>query len=181
MSEKELELQLLNNPKYSSGWIQNAVHLIIKCGLTEQEVARFDTEQLQLLVSMFTSAEQNQGIWIDGFLNPLLNATQMQLLITGYSHNLTTEQLKPFFNPEVPYVKSNWYIMALIDGFDLTKYDINAYDPDQIREIYSGIKDEVDVSTFDDVSIPAEKMAIARHALVLGLKPQFDENKLLTI
>lgn len=180
MNEKELEMKLLDNPKYSSGWIQNATHLMTKCGLTEEELNKFDTEQLQLIVSMFTSAEQNPEIWIGGFLNPELNATQMQILLTGYSHGLTTEQLQPYFNPEVPYVKSNWAISALAEGFDLTDY-IDTYDKDQIYEIYAGKKDGIDISVYDKLDISAEKMAIARHALVLGLKPQFDENKKLTI
>lgn len=179
--EKQLESKLLDNPKYSSGWIQNAVHLITKCGLTEEELTQFDTEQLQLLVSMFTSAEQNPEIWINGFLNPQLNATQMQLLITGYSHGLTTEQLKPYFNPEIPYVKINWAIAGLAEGFDLSHYIENDYDKDQIYEIYAGMKDGVDVNVYDSASIPAEKMAIARHALVLGLKPQFGQENKLTI
>lgn len=179
--EKELESKLLDNPKYSSGWIQNAVHLMIKCGLTEEEVSQFDTEQLQLLVSMFTSAEQNSEIWINGFLNPELNATQMQLLLTGYSHGLTTEQLKPYFNPEIPYAKSNWIIAGLAEGLDFSSYDINEYDKDQLREIYAGMKDGIDVSLYDKPEIPVDKMAIARHALVLGLKPQFDEENKLTI
>ena len=182
MSEKELERHLLDNPKYSSGWIQNATHLMCKCGLTEEEVSKFDTEQLQLIVSMFTSAEQNSGIWIDGFLNPELNATQMQLLLTGYSHGLTTEQLKPYFDPSIPYVKSNWAINALMEGFNLNHYvEDEAYDKDQIYEIYAGNKDGIDVSVYDKAEISAELMAIARHALVLGLKPQFDQNKKLTI
>jgi hypothetical protein len=181
MNEKLLELQLLDNPKYSSGWIENAVHLMCKCGLSEEELSRFTTEQLQLIVSMFTSAEQNPEIWIDGFLNPELNATQMQVLLTAYSHGLTTEQIKLYFNPEIPYVKSNWILAGLAEGIDITSYDVNAYNKDQIYEIYAGKKDGVDVSIYDDVEIPAEIMALARHALVLGLKPQFDENKKLTI
>ena len=181
MNEKQLELQLVDNPEYSSGWIQNAVHLICKCGLTENELKDYETEQLQLLVSVFTSAEQNPDIWIDGFLNHELNATQMQLLLTGYSHGLTTEQLRPYFNPEIPYVKSNWAIVGLSEGIDLSIYDFDIYNKDQIYEIYAGKKDGIDVSIYDDVNIPAERMAIARHAMVLGLKPQFDENKKLTI
>ena len=181
MTEKELELQLLDNPKYSSEWIKNAVHLICKCGLTEEELEKFDVEQLTQLVSMFTSAEQNSEIDINGFLNPELNATQMQLLITGYSHGLTTEQLKPYFNPEIPYVKSNWAISGLIEGFNLNMYIKRGYDKDQIYEIYSGMKDGVDVSSYDKIEISGEKMGLARHALNLGLKPQFDEDKKLTI
>lgn len=181
MNEKELEMKLLDNPKYSSGWIQNATHLMCKCGLTEEEVSKFDTEQLQLIVSMFTSAEQNPEIWIGGFLNPELNATQMQIILTGYSHGLTTEQLIPYFNPEIPYVKSNWAISGLAEGFDLLEYINDDYDKDQIYEIYAGKKDGINVSVYNKKDIPAEKMAIARHALVLGLKPQFDENKKLTI
>ena len=180
MNEKELELMLLENPKYSSGWIQNAAHLMCKCGLTEEELRKFDTEQLQLIVSMFTSAEQNSEIWVGGFLNPELNATQMQILLTGYSHGLTTQQLLPYFNPEIPYVKTNWAITALAEGFDITEY-IDSHDKDQVYEIYAGKKDGIDVSIYDNVEISAELMAIARHALVLGLKPQFDENKKLTI
>lgn len=181
MNEKELEMKLLDNANYSSGWIQNATHLMCKCGLTENEVGMFDTEQLQLLVSMFTSAEQNPEIWINGFLNPDLNATQMQILLTGYSHGLTTAQLKPYFNPEIPYIKSNWAITALAEGFDISNYIKEGYDKDQIYEIYAGMKDGIDISVYDKIDIPAEKMALARHAFVLGLKPQFDENKKLTI
>ena len=181
MKEKELELQLLDNPNYSSEWIKNATHLMCKCGLTEEEVARFDAEQLGVIVSMFTSAEQNSEIWIGGFLNPALNATQMQLLLNGYSHGLTTAILQPYFNPEIPYVKSNWAITALAEGFDLTVYVNDGYNKEQLYELYAGLKDGVDISIYDDINIPAEKMAIVRHALVLGLKPQFDENKKLTI
>ena len=129
---------------------------------------------------MFTSAEQNPEIWIGGFLNEKLNATQMQILLTGYSHGLTTQQLSPFFNPEIPYVKSNWAISALAEGFDITEY-IDDYDKDQLYEIYAGKKDGIDVSVYDKADISAELMAIARHAMVLGLKPQFDQNKKLTI
>lgn len=181
MDKKMLERQLLDNPNYSSGWIENATHLICKCGLTEDELSKFDTEQLQLIVSMFTSAEQNSEIWIDGFLNSNLNATQMQVLLTGYSHNLTTEQLKPYFNPEIPYVKSNWAIAALTEGFELDSYVEAGFDKDQLYEIYAGKKDGIDVSKYDSIDISADKMAIARHALVLGLEPNFDENKKLTI
>lgn len=182
MNEKKLvEMQLLKNPKYSSGWIDNASHLITNCGLTEEEVSKFDTEQLQLIVSVFTSAQSNPEIWIDGFLNPELNATQMQILLTGYSHNLTTEQLKPYFDPAIPYIKSNWAIAALAEGFDIGQYIVNGYDEDQIYEIYSGKKDGVDISVYDCINIPAEKMAIAHHALQLGLEVHFDDDNKLTI
>lgn len=179
--KKKIEMELLKNPKYSSGWIDNASHLITNCGLTEEEVSKFDTEQLQLIVSVFTSAQNNNEIWIDGFLNPELNATQMQILLTGYSHGLTTEQLKPYFNPTISYIKSNWAVSALAEGFDMGPYIINGYDEDQIYEIYSGKKDGVDISLYDCIKIPSEKMAIARHALNLGLEIHFDDNNKLTI
>lgn len=181
MKEKELELILLKNPKYSSGWIQNAIPLMVNHNLTEEELVKYDAEQLQLIGSMFGLAEQNEDVCISAFLNPELNATQMQLIFVGYSNNLTTEQLKPFFNPEITYVKANWYITALIEGFDLNDYDINAYDENQIYEIYAGKKDGVDVSLYNKIDIPAEKMALAHHALALGLKIEFDADKKLTI
>ena len=181
MDKKMIEMMLLDNPKHSSAWIESAAHLMEKCGLTEEDLSKFDAEQLQTIVSMFTSAEQNQGIWIEGFLNPELNATQMQVILTGYSHGLTTEQLQPYFNPEIPYIKSNWGITALADGFDILSYIEDGYDKDQLYEIYAGKKDGIDTSIYDSKDITAEKMALAHHALVLGLKVHFDENKKLTI
>ena len=181
MDKKVLEMQLLDTAKYSSNWIENASHLMSECNLTEEELSEFNSEQLQILVSMYTSAEQNKEIWINGFLNPKLNATQMQVLLTGYSHGLTTEQLKPYFNPNIPYIKSNWAITALAEGFDITSYIEDGFDKDQLYEIYAGLKDGIDVSAYNNKDITAEKMSIAHHALVLGLKVQFDENKKLTI
>ena len=105
----------------------------------------------------------------------------MQILLTGYSHGLTTEQLKPYFNPDISYIVTNWAVTALAEGFDLFKYVNAGYNKDQLYEIYAGLKDGVDISVYDDINIPAEKMAIAHHAMVLGLKVHFDENKILTI
>ena len=181
LNENTITMNLLDNPKYSSEWVKHAAHLIYKCGLTENELSVYNAEQLGVLVSMFTSAEENKEIWIEGFFNPALNATQMQILLTGYSHNLTTEQLKPYFNPDIPYIKSNWAITALAEGFDLTSYIEEGFDKDQLYEIYAGKKDGIDVSVYDKKDIPAEKMAIAHHALVMGLKVQFSEEKILTI
>ena len=181
LNENQVSMQLLDNAKHSSEWVKHAAHLICKCGLTEEELVPFNAEQLGVLVSMFTSAEDGKDIWINGFFNPELNATQMQILLTGYSHDLTTEQLKPYFNPEIPYIKSNWAITALAEGFDLTSYIEEGFDKDQLYEIYAGKKDGIDVSVYDKKDIPAEKMAIAHHALVLGLKVQFSEEKILTI
>jgi len=178
---KELELKLLDDPKHSSGWIENAGHLIEKCNLTEEELSKFNTEQLQLIVSMFTSAEANPGIWIDGFLNPELNATQMQVLLTGYSHGLTTEQLEPYFDPNIPYIKSNWAVTALAEGNNITNYVLAGYDKDQLYEIYAGLKDGVDVSVYDCKDLSAEKMAIAHHALRLGLHVAISKENKLTI
>jgi hypothetical protein len=182
MDEKKIiEMQLIKNPAYSSGWIDNASHLIANCGLTEDELKKFDTEQLQLLVSMFSSAEKNPEIDINRFLNPYLNQSQMQVLLTGYSHGLKTEALAKYFNPEIPYVVSNWAITALVEGFDLSSYVDAGYDPDQLYEIYCGMKQGIDYSIYDCIEIPAEKMSVCRHALSLGLKAKINDNKELTI
>lgn len=178
---RELEMKLLDDPKHSSGWIENAGRLIEKCGLTEEELSKFDTEQLQLIVSMFTSAEANPEIDIDAFLNPELNSTQMQVLLTGYSNGLKTSQLKPYFDPSIPYIKSNWAIAALAEGNDITNYVLAGYDKDQLYEIYAGLKDGVDVSVYDCINLPAEKMAIAHHALRLGLNVSITKRNELTI
>jgi hypothetical protein len=173
--KKSVQMELLKNPAHSSTWIDNASHLITKCGLTEAELSKFDTEQLQILVSVFTSAETNPNIDINRFLNPELNQTQMQVILTGYSHGLTTEQLDKYFDPKIPYVASNWAITALCEGFDLTSYVNSEYDADQLYEIYCGMKEGIDISIYDCIEIPSEKMSVARHAMSLGLKVQFDD------
>lgn len=171
--QKAIEMQLIKNPKYSSFWIENASYLMEKYGMSEELLAKYNAEQLEMIKSVATSKESNDEIYLAGFLNPDLNATQMQIILTGYSHNLKTEQLKPFFNPNIPYAKANWAIAALCEGYDLLKYIERGYDEDQIYEIYAGLKDGVDVSVYDDISIPAEKMAVAHHAMVLGLTATF--------
>ena len=179
--KNKLELKLLDNPKYSSEWINSASHLMTVCGLTEDECAMYDADQLEMLVSMFTSAQSNKNIDINKFMNPQLNATQMQVIVTGYSHGLTSEDLDIFFDPSIPYAISNWAITALCDGYNLNRYVEEGFTKDQLYEIYAGLKDGVDVSLYDKVDMPPEKMAIIHHASVLGLKVEVGENYKLTI
>jgi len=180
-NKKQIEMRLLKNPAYSSAWIDSAAKLMDKCSIEEVEIKEFNTEQLDMILSVFTSAEKNPEIRPERFMNPELNATQMQVILTGYSHGLTTEQLLPYFNPSIPYIKSNWAIAALVEGHDMHSYIEAGYDEDQIYEIYSGFKSGVDVEKYDGLKISAEKMAVARHALEMGLEIHFSEKFELTI
>jgi len=177
-----LQSKLVENPKYSLDWINQAIDLITTCGVSEDDIKDFNADQLKEIRSVFTSAEKNSEIDINAFLNSKLNDTQMHIILIGYSHGLTREQLKPYFDPDIPYAKSNWAILALIETkHDMLHYIKDGYNQDQIREIYSGIKSGINYSSYDDITISAEKMAVARHALEQGLKIQFNEEKELTI
>lgn len=177
--KKSIEMKLIDNPKYSSNWVDVASKLISEYDLTEEELSKYNAQQLNIIMSAFDQAKNNIGIYKEGFLNPKLNDTQMQIILTGYSHNLTTEQLKPYFNPEIPYIKSNWAVTALTEGFNIDEYVKNGFNKEQLYELYAGLKDGVDITTYDNINISAEKMAIAHHSLVLGLNVTIKNNDII--
>lgn len=176
-----LKLKLLDHSAYSSAWIDIAADISINCGVVIKQLSPFDVEQLQVIRSVFTSADNNPEIAVEKFLNPELNATQMQLLLNAYSHGLTTKQIQRYFDPNIPYVKINWAISALLEGVSIYQYVDQGYDKDQLYEIYAGIKSKVDYTSYAKIRISAEKMGVARHAMELGLKVTFGPKNVLTI
>lgn len=178
------EFTLLHNPLYSSEWVKYAAILIDEYNDSLLALEDFNANQLEIIVDAKHEAKNNNNINISLFLNPKLNETQMQLLLKGYKSGLTTEQLEKYADPNIPYVISNWAISALIDGNNMNKYVDEGYDSDQMYEIYCGLKDKLNVSLYDKKDIPGDIMALARHAMSIGLKNikiQFGDKKELTI
>lgn len=181
---KVLESQLIKNPKYSSGWIENASKIIANSDtFIEEELAKFDAEQLDVINAALDYNEKNKddGVNVDAIANPELNATQMRLMFAGMQNKLSVSLLKKLISKNIPYAVSNYIVQAAIDGQDLSKY-ISGYEPDQVYEIYAGIHNGVDVSVYDDPHISAGMMGLMRHALELGLSASLDFNtSVLTI
>lgn len=108
------------------------------------------------------------------------NDTQLQLILKVLKAGVPIEKLYNLVDPSVPYAVMNYIFAGIVDGYNqLEDPKYLEYDQDQLCEIYSGLKDGIDISLFDNKSIPSEKMAIIRHAITIGLKVEIgDENKL---
>lgn len=178
-TKDEIQAYLLKNPKYSSEWIDLASTLMTEHDYDEEILKLFNPDQLKVILSAIGKVED-----INLLINPELNSTQMQILVSGYSNGLTTNQLLPYFDPKISYAKLNYALAALSEGFDMGKYVENNYDELQIYEIYSGYKSGIDYTKYDSVDNDPTMMGLARHALELGHEIEFntiDGKNVLTI
>lgn len=176
MDAKALETRLLENPKYGSTWIELAVKILTGSNmLSEAKLAEFDAEQLDIINAAIEYNKKNEDKPIDitVLCDSKLNATQMKLIFAGQQNGIPDEALKTIVNAETPYATSNYVLQALIDGYDMIKY-LKGYDHDQVYEIYAGLHNKIDVSSYDDPSIDATTMGIIRHGLEVGKKVEYD-------
>ena len=181
VTKEALKDALLTNPKYDSGWIDNAVELICDFEYSEGCCEEYTGEQLSILLQANKQYHDDDKFQIM-INNPDLNTTQMTLLITAKSKGINTENLKIFADPNIPFSISNYALQAIIDGLDITNIiDITEYTADQIYEIYAGFKTGVDYTKYISPIIPAEHMGLIRHALEIGLDVEFDPDEGYTI
>lgn len=66
---------------------------------------------------------------------------------------------------QIAYIK----LLGVQEGFNMYKYKDPAYSLEQIVEIYRGYREGLDVSVFDDVEVPADKMHVLRECLYSGI------------
>lgn len=174
---KQYENELLNNPDYSSSWINQAAKIMAEFDKDEAFLKPFNTEQLDVIYDALKYINNNGSGYIDinDIANPAFNATQMSLVLTGYIRDIPIEILAKFISPNIPYAKSNYLVQAYIDGFNMTDY-IN-YDHEQIYEIYAGFMNKVDFKLYDKSYISAKIMGLIRHALEIGAESISYNNK----
>jgi hypothetical protein len=102
--------------------------------------------------------------------DPRLNATQMRLMIAGWTNNIPRKVLYRCINEDVPYEVANYVLQAYIEGYDISEYvTVNSgFNVDQIYEIYCGLHNKIDATRYAKAEIPAKTMGVIRHFLELG-------------
>lgn len=184
-SEEAINEFLVNNPYLSSKWIACAKDLVINSKYNIDDLLyKYNTEQLEILKKITNDEKYNSVVHISDIeernkfiletFYSGLNATQMELLYTAVINGLDFNKACSIVKPDVPYVKLNYILQAMIDGYDLTEYI--DYETDQLYEIFAGTQTKVDYKIYANKDIPAEKMGIIRHALELGLNIEIKDN-----
>ena len=185
----EIVEMLIENPAYSSDWIDIAAKLISEFGYTTDKLEKFNPDQLNIIYNANKTygdhtADPDEN-YIDKISNPKLNVTQMQLIDAARSHGFWQDDLYRLVDPELTYSKLNYLVQSLIDGFDIAKdYNPKELSAGQIYELYAAYKSKVDISKFfnpNDTHLVDDQLALIRHALELGLNVDYDveNNKII--
>ena len=166
-TEEQLQTELIKNSKYDSDWIAEASKILsFTEDVTEEMITDLNAVQLRVINEVISDSEVSIDINI--LLDKNLNATQMKLYYIGIKKGLTSKIMEQFLNPDIPYAKTNYMVQALLDGFTgITEY--LDFSPDQIAEIYAGMKEGVNYKIYADSDLPAEYMNFIRHALSLEM------------
>ena len=183
-TEKTLNDYLLNKAELSSKWINYAKDLILKYDYNIDDLFKYNTEQLEILCKINGDEKYISNIHISDITEKNkfiletfyceLNATQMELLYTAIIHGLDYNKACSIVKPNIPYIKLNYILQAMIDGYDLLEYI--DYEADQLYEIFAATQTKVDYKIYANKNISAEKMGIIRHALELGLNIEIKDN-----
>lgn len=170
--DKDFVCNILNqDSKFDAGWVDNAAEILISDPMYEVEkLSKFTAEQLGTMKKALTDYKADQE-FINLIYNPELNVTQMQIAIAAKNNGVKNEWISALTNPKLHYTKANYIAQGMADGFNLCEI-INVYefDPDQVYEIFAGIKLGIDYKAYAKKKYPAEIMGVVRHAMQLNLK-----------
>lgn len=189
-SEETVNEFLINNPYLSSKWIACAKDLVINSKYNIDDLLyKYNTEQLEILKKITNDEKYNSIVHISDIeernkfiletFYSGLNATQMELLYTAVINGLDFNKACSIVKPDIPYIKLNYILQAMIDGYDLTEY-IN-YETDQLYEIFAGTRTKIDYKIYANKDIPAESMGVIRHALEVGMNIIINADNTITI
>ena len=189
-SEEAVNEFLINNPYLSSKWIACAKDLVINSKYNIDDLLyKYNTEQLEILKKITNDEKYNSIVHISDIeernkfiletFYSGLNATQMELLYTAVINGLDFNKACSIVKPDVPYIKLNYILQAMIDGYDLTEYI--DYETDQLYEIFAGTQTKIDYKVYANKDIPAESMGIIRHALEVGMNVIINTDNTITI
>lgn len=189
-SEEAVNEFLINNPYLSSKWIACAKDLVINLKYNIDDLLyKYNTEQLEILKKITNDEKYNSIVHISDIeernkfiletFYSGLNATQMELLYTAVINGLDFNKACSIVKPDVPYVKLNYILQAMIDGYDLTEYI--DYETDQLYEIFAGTQTKIDYKIYANKDISAESMGVIRHALEVGMNVIINTDNTITI
>lgn len=189
-SEEAINEFLVNNPYLSSKWIACAKDLVINSKYNIDDLLyKYNTEQLEILKKITNDEKYNSIVHISDIeernkfiletFYSGLNATQMELLYTAVINGLDFNKACSIVKPDIPYIKLNYILQAMIDGYDLTEYI--DYETDQLYEIFAGTQTKIDYKIYANKDIPAESMGVIRHALEVGMNVIINTDNTITI
>ena len=189
-SEEAINEFLVNNPYLSSKWIACAKDLVINSKYNIDDLLyKYNTEQLEILKKITNDEKYNSIVHISDIeernkfiletFYSGLNATQMELLYTAVINGLDFNKACSIVKPDIPYVKLNYILQAMIDGYDLTEYI--DYETDQLYEIFAGTQTKINYKIYANKDIPAESMGVIRHALEVGMNVIINTDNTITI
>lgn len=189
-SEEAVNEFFINNPYLSSKWIACAKDLVINSKYNIDDLLyKYNTEQLEILKKVTNDEKYNSIVHISDIeernkfiletFYSGLNATQMELLYTAVINGLDFNKACSVVKPDIPYVKLNYILQAMIDGYDLTEYI--DYETDQLYEIFAGTQTKIDYKIYANKDIPAESMGVIRHALEVGMNVIINTDNTITI
>lgn len=189
-SEEAINEFLVNNPYLSSKWIACAKDLVINSKYNIDDLLyKYNTEQLEILKKITNDEKYNSVVHISDIeernkfiletFYSGLNATQMELLYTAVINGLDFNKACSIVKPDIPYIKLNYILQAMIDGYDLTEYI--DYETDQLYEIFAGTQTKIDYKIYANKDIPAESMGVIRHALEVGMNVIINTDNTITI
>lgn len=182
-AQEERKAEIINgltkDPKLSSDYIENFAQLQIiaeSVGFNKALDCSKLTEAAQIY-TLIPLIEKHVTYPLSELLSGSYNSTQMSLISVAYSNIIGKDEfLKPLLNPEIPYIKLNYIVKGLIEGYmDMINYI--DYDADQICEIYAGYADDADVSKYVFKEVSSNLMFLCRAANSMGFNYELSEDK----
>lgn len=184
MEKQEIMNSLMMNPKFDADWITIAADMMIKEPdfFSSIKLAKFSYQQLTHIRNAYDELKKKTPEGepfdfepIEIIMNSALNATQIQILATGLVKDVGVNYVKLLANPNIPYVTMDYVMGAIVDGYPEIM-DYLAFEPLQIGEIAAGMRDNLDYKSYAHKNFSAEKMALMRHALFVGIPIEFPKN-----
>ena len=180
MPVDDIEDFLHNSPEYDDEWIFWAAPILNRYySISLSDLTNLNALQIKALWDALLWFPEDEFI-VDILLTRGLNSTQMKIITLAYKDGLSRDQIDLLARKEIPYMKLNYLIKALLDGFDMIKIlDINAFKYDQIYELYAGFKDKIDYSMYMDPNMDANAMKAVRLSLKQKLPVTITEDSVI--
>lgn len=183
-SKEQIISELLVNPVLTSDWIQAATDLVEKYpeNIVIADLEDLSAQQIMMMNEFVKYFDNNIELVLAFYHDHNYNETQLQVILQALGKNLSIDTINEVVDETVPYATMNWLLAAIVEGYDQFKNPIyKNYHPDQLQEVFSGLKDGVEVSDYDRVDMDSKKMQVIRHARCVGLTVEIDEEMKLTI
>ena len=178
MDKNEIKNTLMENPKYDSGWIDNASELMANYEHTENFLSTYSAEQLSILIQANKDYPDDKE-FLSIIYRPSLNVSQMTILLTAKSKGIDNSIIQKYADPDMPYAKMNYALQAVSEGFNIhEEFNLSEFNTDQVYEIYAGYITGVDYKVYANPNIEPKYMGLIRHAMELDMDVKFDSQSI---